>query len=60
MVANELEPADHLADGEEAQALGQDHAASRHLCPRDVAGLLGVGRLKQAGEEGAGVLQLLP
>ncbi len=60
VVTNQLEPADHLADGEEAQALGQEHAASHHLCPRQVAGLLGVDGLQEVGEEDAGGLQLLP
>lgn len=60
VVANQLEPADHLADGEEAEALGQEHAAGHHLCPRNVPDLLRVEGLHEAREEGAGVLQLLP
>ena len=31
VVANQLEPADHLANGEEAQALGEHDAASGDL-----------------------------
>lgn len=50
VVANQLEPADHLANGEEAQALGKHHAAGHHLCPREVPELLGVDVL----EDGAG------
>lgn len=59
-VPNQLEPADHLADGEEAQALGQEHTASRQLCPRQVPDLLGVGVLQDVVDEDAGCLHLLP
>lgn len=38
VVADDLESANHLADSEEAQALGQDNAASNHLGGADVAG----------------------
>lgn len=60
VVPNQLEPANHLADGEEAEQLGHEHTASRELHPRHVPDLLGVGGLQEVREEGAGRLQLLP
>jgi len=60
VVPNQLEPADHLADSEEAEQLGHEHTASRELCPRQGPDLLGVGGLQEVREEGAGGLQLLP
>ena len=60
VVTNELEPANHLADGEEAEKLSQQDAASDDLRPRDVAHLLGVERLGEGLDESGGVLQLLP
>lgn len=53
MVANNLESANHLANGEETEALGQQNTARNQLWRRDVPYCLdGVG----ATEEGAGVL----
>ena len=40
VVADELEAADHLANGEEAEALGEDDTASGELGGVEVAGLL--------------------
>jgi hypothetical protein len=40
VVSNELESANHLADGEEADALGEDDAASGELGGAKVAGTL--------------------
>ena len=59
-VPNQLKPADHLADGEETQALGQEYTASRQLCPRQVPDLLGAGVLQDVVDEDAGCLHLLP
>lgn len=49
-VADELEAANHLADGEEAQALSGDDATSDELGGADVADGLeeGLGRLEEA------------
>lgn len=64
VVADELESANHLADGEETEAFGRHDTTGDDLCPRDVpeAGEGGPGRggrLLDALEEGAGVLDLL-
>ena len=40
MVADNLHAADHLADGEETDALGEDDAASGQLGGAEVAGLV--------------------
>lgn len=69
VVADQLEPADHLPHGEEAEALRGDDAASNQLSPRDVAGLLQYRGGLRCGlgccplgtlEQGGGVTQLLP
>lgn len=53
VVADELETADHLADGEEAEALSEENTSSGDLCPGDVADVLeGSASL---GEERAGL-----
>lgn len=39
MVANQLESADHLANGEEAEALGSDDSASDELGSAEISGL---------------------
>jgi hypothetical protein len=36
MIAHELEPPEHLANGEEAEALGKENAASGHLSDTQV------------------------
>lgn len=64
VVPNQLPAADHLAHGEEAQHLGEQHAASDDLRPREVPDLLdGRGRGRGAGggagggpQKGLGVL----
>jgi hypothetical protein len=50
VVADNLEAADHLADGEEAEALGEDDAAGDELGGADVADGLedGLGGLEEA------------
>ena len=40
VVANELEAADHLANGEEAEALSQQNTTTNELGGREVAGAL--------------------
>lgn len=73
VVADHLHAADHLADGEEAEDLGDDDASGRQLGAVDVAGLLQqgggllgglLGGLGRGGlglaEERARVLQPLP
>lgn len=40
VVADELEAADHLADGEEAEALSEEDTSSGDLCPGDVTDVL--------------------
>lgn len=57
VVADELEAADHLADGEEADALGEDDAAGGELGGAEVAGL--GEEVLGRGEDGA-VLDGLP
>lgn len=53
VIADELEAADHLANGEEAQALSEEDTSSGDLCPGDVADVLeGSASL---GEERAGL-----
>lgn len=64
VVADELEAADHLADGEEADALSQQDAAADELGGRDVAGALDEGAGLGGGalgglQQGAGVLDAL-
>lgn len=64
VVPNQLPAADHLAHGEEAQHLGEQHAAPDDLRPREVPDLLdGRGRGRGAGggagggpQKGLGVL----
>lgn len=55
VVADELHPADHLADGEKAEALSEENTSSGDLCPGDVADVLegstGVGK-ERAGLDG--------
>jgi hypothetical protein len=58
-VPDELEAANHFADGEEAEALGEQDAAGGRLGSCDVAQLLGVGGLDDAVEEPGRVLELL-
>lgn len=64
VVADELEPADHLADGEEAEALSGDNAGRRELGVADAADeAAALGRLDELGrglEEGAGAADGLP
>ena len=69
VVADQLEPANNLADGEEAETFSKDDATRGQLGPRYVAHLLDGGgglrgrlarRPPDALEEGAGVLELLP
>lgn len=50
VVADQLEAANHLADGEEAEALSEDDAAGGQLGVADIPGLLdeGLGRLQDA------------
>ena len=53
VVTDELEAADHLANGEEAEALSEENTSSGDLCPGDVADVLeGSASL---GEERAGL-----
>jgi len=64
VVADQLEPANHLADGEETKAFGCHHTTGDDLCRRDVpevgkGGPGRGGRLLDALEEGARVLDLL-
>lgn len=40
VVSNQLEAADHLAHGEEAEDLGEQDCAARELRPRDVPDLV--------------------
>lgn len=54
MVTDQLESADHLANGEEAQALGRQDTTSHQLCPGDVAHR-GSGRAGRGG----GLLRVL-
>lgn len=64
VVPNQLPAANHLADGEETQHLGEQHAAADDLRPREVPDLLdGRGRGRGAGggaggrpQQGLGVL----
>lgn len=58
MVANELEAADNLANGEETKQLGGQDTAADELCSRDVSDLVGVrGRAGGRGlQQGTGVL----
>lgn len=51
VVADNLHAADHLADGEETDALGEDDAASGQLGGAEVAGL--VEEVLGGGEDGA-------
>ncbi len=64
MVPDQLESANHLANGEEAQALGEEDTASRQLClveiPYPLQCRLGRGAgLGRCLEESAGVSRLL-
>lgn len=43
VVADDLEAADHLADGEESKTLGQDNTASHDLGAVDVSNTLNDG-----------------
>lgn len=52
VVADELEAAEHLTNGEEAEALSDDNTASNKLGSTNVADLLE--ELLGRGEEGAG------
>lgn len=64
VVSNQLPAADHLADGEESEHLGEQHAAPDDLGPREVSDLLdgrggrwGVGGAAGGGpQQGLGVL----
>jgi hypothetical protein len=65
VVTDQLKSTDHLADGEEAEALGKQNATSNSLRPVDVSHPLedGAGRrtsLLGGLEQGAGVSHLLP
>lgn len=63
MVAHDLELPNHLADGEEAEALGKDDARGRELRvadPVDEAALRGLEGLGRRLEERAGLSDGLP
>jgi hypothetical protein len=62
VIANQLEPANHLADGEESEALSEDDAAGNELGLADVSKLLEQGgRLLNCRlEERGGALQRFP
>lgn len=58
VVSNQLPAADHLAHGEEPQHLGEQHATSDELRPREVPDLLdGRGRGRGVGGGAGGGLQ---
>lgn len=61
VVSNQLPAADHLADGEESQHLGEEHTTSDELRPREVPDLLdGRGRGRRvSGGAGGGPQQRL-
>lgn len=62
VVPDDLEPTNHLADGEEAETLGQHDGAGRHLRLAEPTDLLehGSGALGGGLEEGGGLLDGFP